>query len=37
MKYDVTHKWVSDADIEKGKKMPKDTKRNTFVEAIFLE
>ena len=36
-KYDVTHKWISEADIEKGKKRPKDTKRETFIEAIFLE
>ncbi|KAL4507088.1 hypothetical protein ABPG72_001881 [Tetrahymena utriculariae] len=36
-KYDITQKWVSDADIEKGKKLPKNTKKNTFIEQIFLE
>lgn len=35
--YNVDKKWVSDAAIEKGKKLPKNTKRNTFIEEIFHE
>lgn len=26
------HVWVTKADIEKGKKRPKDTRRNTYIE-----
>ncbi|EGR33008.1 hypothetical protein IMG5_063790 [Ichthyophthirius multifiliis] len=36
-KYEVSYKWVNQQDIEKGKKKPKDTKRNTFIDDIFLE
>lgn len=36
-KYHLTCEWVSKADIEKGKKRPTKTNRNTFVEIITKE
>lgn len=33
-KYKVEKDWVSKADIEKGKKRPTKTQRNTFIELI---
>ena len=34
-KYNVEIPWVRQADIEKGKKLPKDTKKMTYIEQIY--